>query len=58
MKEIFERAEEIAEIEAEMITEGKNPFEDGVTNEKDEEDTYLESKKNQIINLNYGLLND
>ena len=29
---IFERALEIAEIEKEMIEEGKTPFEDGVSN--------------------------
>ena len=35
---LFERAKEIEEIEAEMIEDGKTPFEDGVSNVKDEED--------------------
>jgi hypothetical protein len=38
LEKLFERAKEIEEIELEMISDGKTPFEDGVTNVMDEED--------------------
>lgn len=53
LEPICERAKEIEEIEKEMIEEGKNPYEEGVTDviDPDVQNLQFESEKERLYKL-------